>query len=90
MQIGYSMTQQINPIPDNWVILDSRSAATIFKSSKYLSTIAACREYDSLALTSNGGDELTYHMKSSLNFLPLNTFCNEKSLANIISLLDLV
>ena len=84
------MTQQINPIPDSWLILDSESTATVFKSSEYLNTIVVCGEYDSLTLISNGGDKLTYHMKSSLKFLPLNTFCNEKSHANIISLFNLV
>ena len=44
---------------------------------------------DPITMKSNGGS-LVYYLKSTLKFLPLDAFYNEYSLANIISLFDLM
>ena len=90
MQIGINLSQQDNPIPDSWIILDSGSTATVFKSKRYLNDIIACGEDDGLDLTSNGGGRLSYTMRSKLQMFPLDVFYNEDSLANIIALFDLI
>ena len=44
---------------------------------------------EAITMRSNGGS-LEYYLKSTLKFFPLDVFYNEYSLANIISLFDLM
>ena len=90
MQVGYSMLQKNNGIPENWIILDSGSTDTVFRTCSFLNDIVACEDDEILNLTSNGGGAMGYYLKSTLKMFPIKTYYNEDSLANIISLHDLI
>ena len=89
MQYGYGLHQGSDGIPSEWILLDSCSTNTVFNNCSFLQSIVACGDEDSLTMRSNGGS-LDYYLKSTLKMFPLEVHFNENSMANIISLFDLI
>lgn len=90
MQVGFDMIQNQGGIPEEWLILDSGSTDTVFCSCNFLKDIIACTDEESLDLTSNSGGAMEYYLKSEMKIFPISVFYNEDSLANIISLFNLI
>jgi len=87
MQYDYTMNQSGHDIPREWILLDICSTDSVSNNCSFLNSIVAGEE--AITMRSNGGS-LEYYLKSTLKFFPLDVFYNEYSLANIISLFDLM
>ena len=72
-------------IPHDWVLLDSCSTNCVFKNSSLVSSITKCTPHEELEMHTNGGSLIYRHM-GQFNFLPLNVYFNNQSIANILSL----
>ena len=90
MQIGYGMMQDSGRIPEEWLILDSASTNSVFKTCKFLNDIVARDDEECMNLISNGGGSMGYYLKSTIKMFPLEVFYDEKSLSNIMLLFDFV
>ena len=84
-QIGSTFSQAnagAHLIPDSWVLLDSQSTVSVFKTARYLKNIrdSASR----LKVYTNGGTQMSTMIGDLQNFGEV--WYNPKSLANILSL----
>jgi len=85
MLYGYAMSQSGYDIPHEWILLESCSTDSVFNNCSFLHSIVACDDKEAITMKSND-DSLEYFLKSTLKFF----LYNEHSLANIISLFDLM
>ena len=88
-QIGHNLSQGTEKIPDHWILLDSCSTNTVFNNCAFLNDIVACKDSDCLELRTNGG-RMIYYLTSKVKMFPINCHYNEHSMANIISLFQLM
>ena len=84
------LNQSGSGIPREWILLDSCLTDYVFNGCSFLSEIVASDDKDALTMASNGNGCMTYYLKSFLKIFPLDVFYHEHSMANIISLFDLV
>ena len=76
-------------IPHDWVLLDSCSTDCVFKNPNLVSSITKCTPQEELEMYTNGGS-LVYRHMGQFNFLPLSVYFNDQSIANILSLKQVI
>ncbi len=86
VQVGFAQKDSVI-IPDNHIILDSASSASVFKNPALVSDIVDLPPREILQLITNGGSE-TFKQRGNCEVLPMEVYFNSSSLANILALSD--
>ena len=90
VQLGCGLNQvKRSGVPCKWVLLDSCSTNNVFNNCKLLKHIVGCTDEECLHLTANDSSTV-YSLISSMKIFPLRVHFNKNSLANVISLFDLI
>ena len=93
LQHGFILAQSeqapTSIIPKDWILLDSCSTDCVFNDHSLLSNISPCSQQDKLKIYTNGGS-LTYDHIGVFKYLPLTSYYNPDSIANILSLKDVL
>ena len=87
--IGFHQSQNEYSIPRSWLLLDSCSTDNVFNNGDMIGDIVGCTDDECLLMNANGGT-MDYTLKSTLKMFPLPVYYNENSIANVISLFDLI
>jgi hypothetical protein len=89
VQVGIGLSQVHGGIPSSWILLDTCSTASVACNGDLLSDIQPCSPDDSLTIYTNGGSQ-HFDSKGKLNMLPVDVHFNGGSMANILSMKDVV
>ena len=92
VHVGFILLQQTQDqatIPHNWVLLDSCSTDSVFRDQTIISDLRKCFPNDELKMHTNGGS-ITYKHIGTFKHLPLQVYHNNDSIANILSLTDVM
>ena len=88
LQYGNIFTQvqeSTNLIPSNWILLDTCSTDNVVNNELLIEDKRDCNQDESLQIYTNGGS-LFFGEIGRLKYLPLNTYYNPHSIANVLLL----
>ena len=88
-QVSYTFNQSCNGIPSSWLLLDTCSTTSVACNKDLVKNLVMCSKDDHLTVYTNGGSK-TFHEKGELKILPIMVYFNSRSMANILSLKDVV
>ena len=93
LQHGFILAQSeqapTSTIPKDWILLDSCSTDCVFNDHSLLNNISPCTQQEKLKIYTNGSS-LTYDHMRVFKYLPLPGYYNPDSIANILSLKDVL
>ena len=89
MQVGYGFGQNSDSIPLSWVLLDTCSTASVFFDIALVNNLVVCSDEEVLLIHTNRGTQ-TFDLKSKMKMFPIEVHFNSESMANILSLKDVV
>jgi hypothetical protein len=89
IQVGIGLSQARGGIPKSWILLDTCSTASVTCNSDLLNNISVCDDDSSLTIYTNGGSQ-HFDSKGTLKMLPIDVHYNMNSMANILSMKDVV
>ena len=87
VQLGRCLAQGISggALNNNWILLYSCSTIIFTKKNSIVSKVTVIPSEEHLRVDSNWG-HMDYTMRGILDILPINTYVNYNSMANILSL----
>ena len=85
--VGNVLTQvhQQGLIPPDWILLDTCSTDNVVNNVDMVNNLRPCSEEDALKIYTNGG-ALDYDQAGEFAYLPIKTYYNPESIANVLSL----
>jgi hypothetical protein len=89
VQVGIGLSQANGGIPKSWVLLDTCSTASVACNKDLVTSIQSCTDDDLLTIYTNGGSQ-TFLQKGVMKLLPIDVHFNQVSMANILSMKDVV
>ena len=79
-----AQSNNTDTIDPNWILLDTCSSDSVFRSSKFVSNITQCSEDNILNIISNGGS-YTYDTTATFDIFSMLIYFKENTLANVLS-----
>jgi hypothetical protein len=89
VHVGIGLSQANGGIPDTWILLDTCSTASVACNKDLVVDLQPCNSEDSLTLYTNGGTQ-NFNSKGMMTLFPLAVHFNSASMANILSMKDVV